>query len=96
MILGIEGNRASWVIEESRIMEIAAKYFWDLFMASDAGDDSRIFTNVQRRITDDMNEDLLQPFKTEEVWHVIKSMAPLKASSIDDSLFYFIRNIGML
>lgn len=88
-ILGLEDEQGHWVTNEEDLLAIASSYFTELFLASTVRDASQIYDNIQRRISPAMNEELLSPFCAEEVCSAIKSMAPLKSSSIDDfSVFY--------
>ncbi|KAA3460646.1 reverse transcriptase [Gossypium australe] len=50
----------------------------------------RLLDLVEKRITSDMNDELLKPFSEEEIWQVVKSMAPIKAPGIDgfSTLFF--------
>ncbi|KAA3480203.1 reverse transcriptase [Gossypium australe] len=48
-----------------------------------AGDASRIYDNMRRRISDEMNDKLMQPFREEEIWFVVKDMAHFKAPGVD-------------
>ncbi|KAA3459595.1 reverse transcriptase [Gossypium australe] len=50
---------------------------WDL------SDEHRLLDLVEERVTPDMNEELLKPFLEDEIWQAVKSMAPIKAPSID-------------
>ncbi|KAA3483859.1 reverse transcriptase [Gossypium australe] len=52
----------------------------------------RLLDLVEKRITMDMNNDLLIPFSEEEIWQVVKSMAPIKAPGhcIDEAQGAFI------
>lgn len=78
-------------------MTIAVRYFNELFTASDEGDTSRIFTNVKRRATEEMNTQLLQEFSEDEIWREIKQMRPLKAPWVDGfPILFFQRYLYIL
>lgn len=79
-----------WVIGIDNLLRIASYHFRELFTASEAGDDFQIFGLVERRISDNMNAELLKLFTSDEIWQAIKMMPPLKASSINGfpALFY--------
>ncbi|KAK5776022.1 hypothetical protein PVK06_043980 [Gossypium arboreum] len=65
------------------MLKLATDFFGQLFSASDSGADERIFGLVEKRITDDMNTFLLKQFTEEDIFNVVKSMAPLKALGTD-------------
>ncbi|KAH1107961.1 hypothetical protein J1N35_011729 [Gossypium stocksii] len=58
-----------------------------------SGSDEHVFGLVEKKISDDMNEILLQQFTEKDITHAVKSMAPLKAPRIDCFLeIFFQRN----
>ncbi|KAH1083086.1 hypothetical protein J1N35_022847 [Gossypium stocksii] len=71
-------------------MQLATCYFHYLFTASEARDASRIFNNVEKIISYEMNVHMIRPFKEEEIWVAVKDMAHHKAPRIDgfSTLFY--------
>ncbi|KAH1130759.1 hypothetical protein J1N35_002137 [Gossypium stocksii] len=78
-IVSIESGEGCWVSEEEKVMKIFSTYFIELFTTSPIGHTLRIYANVQRKISLDMNEELLLPFRLEEIRVAVKSMAPIKA-----------------
>ncbi|KAK9019080.1 hypothetical protein V6N11_034119 [Hibiscus sabdariffa] len=62
----------------------------NLFASSSPTDAAWILDKVQAHVTTPMNAMLLEPFRKEEVWKVVKCMAPMKATGIDGfpALFY--------
>lgn len=60
------------------ISKITVKYFIKLFTASNKGDDERLFGLVQKRVTSEMNVELLKPFTLADISNAVRSMAPLK------------------
>ncbi|KAA3479932.1 reverse transcriptase [Gossypium australe] len=56
-----------WISKENEIMRMAICYFCNLFTTSEAGDASRIYGTVKRRISDEMSDNLLHPFREEEI-----------------------------
>ncbi|KAK5818334.1 hypothetical protein PVK06_023269 [Gossypium arboreum] len=78
-IISIEGGEGRWVFEEEKVMEISSIYFIERFTTSLVGYASWIYANVQRKISPDINEELLLPFRLEEIWVAVRSMVPIKA-----------------
>ncbi|XP_012448836.1 uncharacterized protein LOC105772032 [Gossypium raimondii] len=78
-MLGLEDDSSQWVTGTKDMMRVAVKYFENLFTASDLGGDDRVIGLVEKRISRNMNEKLLQKFTKDDTWLAVKSMAPLKA-----------------
>ncbi|KAH1129370.1 hypothetical protein J1N35_000748 [Gossypium stocksii] len=72
------------------MLQIASKYFDNLFSTSTSGNDNHLLGLVEKRITDSMNDDLLHPFTNEDTERAIKAMTSLKAPGIDgfQAIFY--------
>ncbi|KAE8671381.1 hypothetical protein F3Y22_tig00111957pilonHSYRG00040 [Hibiscus syriacus] len=85
-----EGNFVQNRTDPVELISVANRYFKELFQSSNPGVASPIFNEIEPQVTDEMNESLLSHFRDEEVWHVIKGMAPLKASGMDEfpAVFY--------
>ncbi|KAK8608811.1 hypothetical protein V6N13_024224 [Hibiscus sabdariffa] len=64
----------------AKLLDLASKFFKELFQSSSPINDSSILEKVERKVTAAMNSALLAPFQSNEVWNAVKSMAPLKAS----------------
>ncbi|KAH1074196.1 hypothetical protein J1N35_026524 [Gossypium stocksii] len=88
-ITGLKGEDGRWVSKDEEMLQIALKYFENLFSASETGDDERLLRLVEKWITKSMNDELLESFTKEEIWHAVKTMAPLKAPGIDGFLVIF-------
>ncbi|KAL4361211.1 hypothetical protein GQ457_04G014700 [Hibiscus cannabinus] len=86
----IDNGQGDKVSSTEDILHVASTYFSDLFSKSDTGDASGIYDNIHCRVTHVMNDALLTPFKREEIWVALKSMASLKAPGVDGFpvLFY--------
>ncbi|KAK8683580.1 hypothetical protein V6N13_039637 [Hibiscus sabdariffa] len=82
-ISGLYDSEGVWISDNAELLVMASNYFQELFQSSSPSDDTRITENVQPRVTSDLNDYLLSPFQSEEVWNAIKGMAPLKASGPD-------------
>ncbi|KAH1081146.1 hypothetical protein J1N35_020907 [Gossypium stocksii] len=79
----LDGEDGRWVSKDEEMLQIVLKYFENLFLASEVGDDKRLLGLVGKQITQNMNDELLKPFTEEEIGHVVKTMAPLKAQGIN-------------
>ncbi|KAL1174611.1 hypothetical protein V6Z11_A04G026400 [Gossypium hirsutum] len=82
-ISGLEHEDGSRVSTNEEMLQLALRYFKNLFTASSSEDDVRLLGLVDKCISNDMNEELLKPFTEEDILHVVKSMPPLKALGID-------------
>ncbi|KAE8686346.1 hypothetical protein F3Y22_tig00111069pilonHSYRG00104 [Hibiscus syriacus] len=89
-IVGLFDTYDTWIMDPIELISVADSYFKELFQSSNLGVVSPIFNEIEPRVTDEMNESLLLPFRAEEVWQAIKGMAPLKASGLDmfPTVFY--------
>ncbi|KAA3490037.1 reverse transcriptase [Gossypium australe] len=65
------------------MVKVASYYVVDLFTASEMGLDEHLFSLVDKKVTEGMNDSLLKHFTEEDVWNVVKSMPPLKAPGVD-------------
>ncbi|KAK5843486.1 hypothetical protein PVK06_005943 [Gossypium arboreum] len=61
------------------MLQLAVKYFGNLFSTLEAGADDRLFGIVEKQISTVMNVKLLKQFNEEEIGEAAKDMAPLKA-----------------
>ncbi|PPS10808.1 hypothetical protein GOBAR_AA09834 [Gossypium barbadense] len=92
LILRLEREDGSRVSTNEEMLQLASRYFENLFTASSSGDDVRLLGLVDKRISNDMNEELLKPFMEEDILHDVKSMPPLKAPGIDGFSTIFFQN----
>jgi hypothetical protein len=58
-------------------------YFSDLFTSNDTGDMEVVLQNLENRVTNEMNCELLKPFVVEEIRMTLFQMGPLKALGPD-------------
>jgi hypothetical protein len=58
-------------------------YFSILFTSNAIGDMEACLQNLENRVTDEMNRDLLKPFMVEEIWMALFQIGPLKAQGPD-------------
>ncbi|KAH1039054.1 hypothetical protein J1N35_040797 [Gossypium stocksii] len=72
------------------MLQLAWKYFDNLFSTTDTGDDEHLLGLVEKRITNSMNDELLKPFTKEDITRAVKLMTSLKARGIDGfpAIFY--------
>ncbi|XP_017625048.2 uncharacterized protein LOC108468690 [Gossypium arboreum] len=56
------------------------------------GDDVRLLDLVDKRISSEMNEELLRPFTEDNIMYAIRSMPPLKAPGVDAFSSIFFQN----
>lgn len=66
-----------------KMLNLASKFFGDLFSASEIGFDDRLFGLVEKRVTTEMNALLIKQFTEEDITYAVNMMAPLKAPGID-------------
>ncbi|KAK5775038.1 hypothetical protein PVK06_042905 [Gossypium arboreum] len=85
-ILGLEREDGSRVSTNEEMLQLVSRYFENLFTASSSGDDVRLLGLVDKRISNDMNEELLKLFTEEDILHDVKSIPPLKAP--DDCILF--------
>lgn len=60
------------------MLDVITKYFVNIFLASQVGDALRIYANVQWKVSQETNDELLMSFKSDKVWYAIKATAPSK------------------
>ncbi|KAH1037978.1 hypothetical protein J1N35_039721 [Gossypium stocksii] len=82
-INGLERMNGTRIHTTDEMLKLASNFFEDLFSASDMGLDKRVFGLVEKQITDDINDFLLQQFTGEKIANAVKTMASLKAPGSD-------------
>lgn len=70
--------------------EMVKDYFTDLFTSEVGEPDPEVFTDVERKVSSEMNRELLRPLSDEEVKHALFSIGDLKAPGPDGlhAIFY--------
>ncbi|PPS13886.1 hypothetical protein GOBAR_AA06698 [Gossypium barbadense] len=94
--MGLEEENGHWVSSNVGMLQLALRFFENLFSASNSGHDERLLGLVEKQISHSMNEKLLRPFLEVDIKHAIMAMTPLKAPGIDGFPAVFIRNVGIL
>ena len=89
-IAGLYNEEGSWVNSESKVEEVAVKYFMDLFHTSSPEDFDSFLEEVPSSITDGQNWKLMAEATEEEVKAALFMMHPEKAPGPDGmtALFY--------
>ncbi|KAH1121242.1 hypothetical protein J1N35_004402 [Gossypium stocksii] len=82
-ILGLEDEEGGWFSQTEEMLKIALKHFDELYIASIFDGEDCLLELVEQKVTMQMNDGLLKPFTEYEIWHGVKSMAPLKAPGTD-------------
>ena len=79
-IVGVFNTEGEWCTDEAQIVDIAVEYFQSLFTSSQLEDDDfrRVLEAMDRRVIDEMNGTLLEPYTGEEVRGAFILDAPLK------------------
>ena len=72
------------VLGDSNVSSMMIGYYSELFSTSEPSNIEEIVQFTKRIVTDEMNTGLIGNFLKEEVTIVLKQMAPLKASGLDD------------
>ena len=81
-----------WCIDDEQIADIAMQYFQDLFTSCQPEDEEigPVLEAVDQRVTDDMNNTLMEPYTGDEVRRALFQMHPSKAPGPDGmSPFFF-------
>lgn len=83
-----------WVTERAQMEKEFTTYFTNLFASNNPSTDcfDMALQDVGRKVTDAMNEKLLEPFTREEVIRAIKQMHPSKEPGLDGFPAFFYQN----
>ncbi|KAK8636734.1 hypothetical protein V6N13_124472 [Hibiscus sabdariffa] len=80
-----------WISYDAELVSVASLFFMNLFASSSPTDAAWILDKVQAHVTTPMNAMLLEPFRKEEVWKVVKC----QRVNFDKSLVYFSGNVNV-
>ena len=89
-IRGLLDGEGNWCKEKIDIANIVVSYFKELYSTSFPTRAMEVVDLIPRRITREMNEDLIKDFQKEEVIQAIRQMHPRKAPGPDSmsAIFY--------
>ena len=84
-IRGVFNKTREWCTDDEQIADTAMEYFQDLFTSSQPEDEEigPVLEAVDQRVTDDMNNTLMEPYTGDEVRRALFQMHPSKASGPD-------------
>ena len=68
--------------------QVVVDYFSTLFTSSNSSQIDAVIDQVERIVTDEMNESLCRPYTEDEIVQAINQMHPSKASGPDLSLIH--------
>ena len=89
-ISGIQDVDGSWKTSEDQISLVAENYFHDLFTSENPRNMESVLDVVEKWVTTEMNNSLLQPYTAEEVRQALFQMHPSKSPGPDGiSPFFF-------
>jgi hypothetical protein len=83
------------VVVGEQLKSFIANQYQNLFMSHANSSFDEVLNCVNPRVTQEMNEALLQPFTGEEIWNSLESIGDSKAPVLMVCLPYFIRNSGL-
>jgi hypothetical protein len=81
------------VENESSLDTLAQQYFFTLFTSSQPGSITQVIQHVNRVVSQDMNDYLLQEFSVEDVHNALMQMFPTKAPGLDGMIAQFFQKI---
>ncbi|KAH1066999.1 hypothetical protein J1N35_031986 [Gossypium stocksii] len=84
-ILGLNDESSQWVSNPEEMLQVADDRVLRMVKqkVTLSMNDDRVLRMVKQKVTLSMNDDLLKPFTKDDIWLVVKAMAPLNAPSID-------------
>ena len=89
-ITGFTDENGRWCTSDNEIARVAESYFQNLFSSANTSNMESVLETVDRVVTPDMNDTLLQPYTLVEVKQALFQMQPSKAPGPDGmSLFFF-------
>ena len=89
-ISGFLDDQGRWCNTEDEVASVAEKYFKNLFTSTTPTNLNLVLDSVNRVVTPDMNQTLLQPYTRDEVKRALFHMHPSKSPGLDlMSPFFF-------
>ena len=95
-INSIMDENGNWHDSMDGIAEVAVSYFKSLYSTSFPTRISEVIDTIPTKVTEDMNQRLIQEFTREEVEAALKQMHPTKAQVRMVCLLFSFKNIGVL
>ena len=82
-IEGLYDGEGRWKEDKEEVEGIILNYFQEIFSTSHPVESGCSLGAIEKRVSDDMNDDLLQEFREEEVRRALKQMHPTKSPGPD-------------
>ena len=82
-ITGLWNESGNWCETSEGIAAVATSYFEKLYTTSHPSRISEVINTISARVTDEMNQSLIQTFTRSEVEAALKQMHPTKAPGPD-------------
>ena len=82
-ITGLWNESGNWCETSEGIAAVATSYFEKLYTTSHPSQISEVTNTISARVTDEMNQSLIQTFTRSEVEAALKQMHPTKAPGPD-------------
>ena len=89
MIEGLHDKDRVWQTDLEQITSIVEEYYADLFKAQSQRHTKRVLEAVEKAVTDDMAQSLIQPYSGDDVRRALFSMHPSKSPGPDSMTHFF-------
>ena len=89
-IEGLQNQQGDWIDDQEGIENIILEYFTKMYRSDNPSNFDASLGAITKRVTQEMNEELVAEFKAEEVWQALQQMHPTKAPGPDgmSPIFY--------
>ena len=95
-ITGLWDDYGNWCETSEGIAAVATSYFEKLYTSSHPSRISEVTDTISARVTDEMNQNLIQTFTRSEVEAALKQIHLQRHPALMVCLLFFSRSIGML